>query len=375
MDARRLVGAATWAVLLCGISAAFGQTSYRAVSENFVVTAPHRGLAEQVATQAEKYRRELAKEWLGTQLPNWTEKCPVVVEIAPLPGGETSFVFVGPPGTSEPKDWQMRVFGPPDRILDSVLPHEVTHTIFATYFRRPLPRWADEGACTTVEHESEREKNHRMLMNFLTARPSRGIPFNQMFTMKQYPHDILPLYAQGYSLSRYLIMQRGKRHFVAYIQSGLERERPGQELSAWTETTQQYYGYRDLSELQVAWVGWVKDGCQTTPTVLASHESEFSSESGEIGLRLAAHESPIGHPNVASGSVNDDPSWYRQQMVAAKTNPSDTRVANAQFAPGSTAQGNLAILESWQTSEPFVQSWKAVPVPATTGDERATVWR
>ena len=37
------------------------------------------------------------------------------------------------------------------RILDSVLPHEITHTIFATHFGQPLPRWADEGACTTVD--------------------------------------------------------------------------------------------------------------------------------------------------------------------------------------------------------------------------------
>ncbi len=33
----------------------------------------------------------------------------------------------------------MEVIGTPERILDSVLPHEVTHTILATYFGRPLP--------------------------------------------------------------------------------------------------------------------------------------------------------------------------------------------------------------------------------------------
>ncbi len=70
-------------------------------------------------------------------------------------------------------------------MLDSVLPHEVTHTIFASHFRRPLPRWADEGACTTVEHPSERTKQQQMLIEFLHT--NRGIPFHPMFAMKEYP--------------------------------------------------------------------------------------------------------------------------------------------------------------------------------------------
>ena len=90
------------------------------------------------------------------------------------------------------------------RILDSVLPHEVTHTIFATHFRRPLPRWADEGACTTVEHHSERQKQQMFLIDFLHT--GRGIAFNQMFAMKEYPQDVMPLYSQGYSLARYLVV-------------------------------------------------------------------------------------------------------------------------------------------------------------------------
>jgi hypothetical protein len=154
----------------------------------------------------------------------------------------------------------MKVFGPPDRLLDAVLPHEITHTIFATHFGRPLPRWADEGACTTVEHESERSKNHGMLISFLGASPSRGIPFNRMFTMKNYPHDILPLYAQGYSLARFLIQQSGRRQFLDYIADGMENERPGLELAAWDQATLRHYGFEDLSDLQVQWIRWVREG-------------------------------------------------------------------------------------------------------------------
>ena len=226
---------------------------------NFVVTAPQPALAKQVGDLAEQYRKDLAVRWLDQPLPQWPQPCPIKVEIQPHAGGETSFAFQpGPDGRSQPFDWRMKIYGSPERILDSVLPHEITHTIFATHYGRPLPRWADEGACTTVEHSVEKEKNHRMLIQFLTT--NRGIPFNHMFAMKQYPRDILPLYAQGYSLAKYLIMQRGHRHFVNYVGEGMEREIPGQESQTWNQVTKEYYGYSNLSDLQVRWLMWVQKG-------------------------------------------------------------------------------------------------------------------
>ncbi len=375
MDARHKVGAVVFSALCCAFAVAHGQSSFQVVTDNFIVTAPDRLLSQHVAREAEAFRKSLAIEWIGTVLPRWAEKCPIQVEIAPLAGGETSFVFVGAPGSSEPTGWQMKIFGPPDRILDSVLPHEVTHTIFATYFRRPLPRWADEGACTTVEHESEREKNHRMLMNFLTARPSRGIPFNQMFTMKQYPHDILPLYAQGYSLSRFLIMQRGKRHFVNYIQAGLNQERPGLELAAWTRATQEFYGHRDLSELQVAWVAWVKDGCREAPTILADAQLPTTvGASAGAGPMLVSidHETANGAPfEVEPANVN----WYRQQMVAAKATRTADTTEVERFAPGSTARANVALLDALSAVPNPNTMWRATPIPAAGTEPAASVWR
>ncbi len=239
---------------------------YRVPTENFVVFAPDPKLAQRVASEAERYRKELAIEWTGKEIGRWNDKCPIQVELGMHAGGETSFAFVTDGrGKGLPVSWQMKIFGPPDRILDAVLPHEITHTIFATHFGRPLPRWADEGACTTVEHESERQKNHRMLIDFLNARPSRGIAFNRMFTMRDYPHDILPLYAQGYSLAKFLIMQNGKRHFLDYIGAGMNAESQGRELRAWDYVTKEYYGFKDLSDLQIAWIGWVKNGSREIP--------------------------------------------------------------------------------------------------------------
>src|SRR5258708_36067887 len=79
-------------------------------------------------------------------------------------GGATTFSFFpNAQGSAEVCNWDMQIQGSLERILDSVLPHEVSHTIFACHFRRPLPRWADEGAATLAEHESERSRQEQTL--------------------------------------------------------------------------------------------------------------------------------------------------------------------------------------------------------------------
>ena len=48
-----------------------------------------------------------------------------------------------------------QITGPKERLLNSVLPHEITHTVFAHYFKQPVPRWADEGGAVLSEDEIE----------------------------------------------------------------------------------------------------------------------------------------------------------------------------------------------------------------------------
>jgi len=234
-----------WAVLASAV-ASLG-ASYR--SNNFVVNAPTQEMAEQIGRSAEKYRRDLARDWLGREMPNWAQPCPVTAQVGDQlgAGGATSFVFEH----GEVFGWRMTIQGSRVRILDSVLPHEVTHTVFATHFRQPLPRWADEGACTTVEHASEKDKQQTMLIDFL--RTGRGIPFSRMFAMREYPHDVMPLYSQGYSVARYLVAQGGKHKFLEFLVDGMRDDN-------WARATQQHYGIGGLAALQNDWLNWVRKG-------------------------------------------------------------------------------------------------------------------
>lgn len=388
MEARLVVAA-----VVAAASLSLG-ASYR--TQNFLVTAATPELAQEICQQAETYRRDLAIEWLGAELPPWGEPCPISVRAHPQlgAGGATSFSF----HTGYPTDWTMSIQGSRERLLDSVLPHEVTHTIFATHFRRPLPRWADEGACTTVEHESEKAKQKQFLIEFLTTR--RGIAFNQMFAMTEYPPDVMPLYSQGFSLARYLIAQGGKRKFVDYIGEGMR-------TSNWPDATRRYYGYRDLSDLQLTWLEWVRQGSpeltaqerdsaiaaddSRTPEVRLQSPDESSSQdrslksasapaspiapaaalapvpqstysdiAGDEPERLAdaSDARPLAEAFPVAPSANDsapaeDGSWYAQTRDAAKAQR--RTIARAGYTPGSIAEADFNRLYDASASERILE--------------------
>jgi hypothetical protein len=251
-----------------------------AESANFIVFANDKAWAEQVAETAERQRRELAEHWLGKELPQWSGRCPIHVNDAPNlgAGGETRFIVQQ--GTAS--NWMMSVQGTRERILDSVLPHEISHTIFATYFGRLnkyVPRWADEGAATTVEHEAEKSKHRHYLRKFLQT--GRGLAFNTMFQLKEYPKDILPLYAQGHSAVQFLIDQESPRHFVKFLETGMQTEN-------WQAALAKFYAYESIGDFQTQWNKWLFDG---SPQEIAAYspwmKSRALASSSTVSLAAA----------------------------------------------------------------------------------------
>ncbi len=300
MDARLfrpLLGAAFVFALLAFDSAVLAQLvrrpQFTAHSQNFIVFASTPQWAAQVAEMAELNRRNLAIHWLGAELPPWSERVPIHVEAgADLgAGGETRFSLIG---GNRVGNWMMSVSGTQERILDSVLPHEITHTIFATHFA-PLgkyaPRWADEGACTTVEHISEKQKHQKFLRQFLAT--GRGLAFNTMFNLKEYPADIMPLYAQGHSAVQFLIDQGGPQKFVRFLEAGMRSE-------AWGPTLKQFYAYDSIGAFQTLWNQWLADG---SPESLIAYAPLLQRQDGLDAAQLASVQTESGIALVSSAAA------------------------------------------------------------------------
>jgi len=348
--ARRLAAAAA-ATLVFAFAASVQAAGYR--TTNFTVVARTPQLAKEIGDAAETWRRELAVEWLGKELPNWAQPCPINATVAPHlgAGGATSFVF----DRGEVFNWDMRIQGSRERILDSVLPHEITHTIFASHFRQPVPRWADEGACTTVEDRSEIVKQERMLIEFLTTR--RGIGFQQMFAMKEYPQDVLPLYAQGHSLATFLIGQRGKHEFLAFLGDGMAD-------SNWPRALKAHYGYPHELAVQTAWLDWVKAG---RPTLTPADDAPLVAAvrpagGGQVSASVTAASAPLARP-----AAPEEGQWSVPQAAASVARPEmDSEVTPT---PGSTRAPQPAAPEV-ASAEPSARL-SVYDTPET----RATMWR
>lgn len=217
---------------------------------NFDVTAPTEEIAMKAGKTAERYRSLLAKAWLGQELPNWMKPCKLKVKVGQIgAGGATTFQF----HKGHVYGWDMTVQGSLERVLDSVIPHEVSHTIFASYFRRPLPRWADEGAATLIEHDSEISKQRLILKQVFHT--SRRIPLKTLLELKEYPQDrqdVYTLYAEGYSLADFLVQARGRKRFLQFLETA--------HHEGWTASLRKHYSLESIDSLEKNWNDWIIAG-------------------------------------------------------------------------------------------------------------------
>lgn len=302
MDARlsRLLSVFAVLCLWChGLSAAAAATY---PTPNFVVHAPTPEAAKSIALAAEHYRKELAIEWLGHALPRWSQPCPIKVKIGQIgAGGATTFTFhPAANGSAEVCGWDMQIQGSLERILDSVLPHEVSHTIFACHFRRPLPRWADEGAATLVEHDSERRRQILTVRQVLNTR--RRIPLKQLLAIKEYPkdmQDVLTLYAEGYTLAELLVQQGGKARYLKFLADA--------HAQGWDRAIVTNYEYQGVDDLEQGWRDWIVAGCPQLPLpggqLLADAGKQTRPVSNEVVIR---GQSPAVDPFLTVSSAHDE---------------------------------------------------------------------
>jgi hypothetical protein len=304
---------------------------------NFTIDTPDPADAELFRDTAERLRHELAIAWLGHELPPWSSPCRVLARVGPSlgAGGATTFVF----DAGQVYGFRSTVQGSQERIIDSVLPHEITHMVLASHFGRPLPRWADEGAAASVEALEERARNRVMLIRFLQG--DQGIAFSRMFRMTEYPSDPMPLYAQGASLADFLIQQGGPRKFVTYLADGMERD-------DWHGATERHYGYRGLGPLQTTWVSWVGRG---SPRI-------DQPEAAEVGFRCCRgrtpclihgrRPSPTPRPPTPTPQPNPAPTCQVEinydrvaDLVYARILADVERFRGPQGPPGETGSPNL----------------------------------
>jgi hypothetical protein len=268
---------------------------------NFRVTAPSRELAEKFGDMAEHYRREKAMEWLGETMPNWNQRCPLKVEIRMKDaGGATTFTFGGGGGRSGVLSQSMHIYGEQKQLLESVLPHEVTHTVLAYHFGQAVPRWADEGGSVLSENDNECFDHDIRCRQILNG--GRGIKLRVLLTLKEYPRDMIVVYAQGYSICDYLINGHGGRaKFLKFVRTGMKNDNRN-----WEAAVRDVYGFESVDELEEKWIDSLRTPPQRVAKGKAGGTTALASRAGgDAEVRMSGLsavpklEAPIVHRGVA----------------------------------------------------------------------------
>jgi hypothetical protein len=243
-------------LVLTGVFSSLG-AAYRTPNGNFLVEAPTPQIAQQVGQWAEYYRKEKAIQWLGREMPPWSEPCPLHVKVTfGAAGGATSFNFM------QGQVWQtMQIEGALDRLVMSVLPHEVTHTVFAHHFRCPVPRWADEGGAVLSEDEVERGRHDQMVRQILNA--GRAIPLRRLFNLHDYPNEVGALYAEGYSVAYFLVSSSNRPAFLRFVAQGMTGD--------WDGAVQAHYHYQNIEQLEEAWLAYLRSTKRQPEAILAQN--------------------------------------------------------------------------------------------------------
>ena len=325
MTLRRLT-----ALLIVAFPAAGTVHSATFRTANFVVTAPDQNLARRFGEAAEKFRQEKALQWLGQEMPQWPQPCPLVVRVNEHNGGgggATSFTFGSDGRRSIVSSQEMEIHGPVKQLLESILPHEVTHTVLAHHFGRPVPRWADEGGSVLSENDEERFNHDVKNREYLNA--GRGITLRNLFPMAEYPREMHVLYAQGYSVCDYLVElggggQVGRAKLLQFLEIGMQGGNKSSHgtVTTWNAAVRQVYRIDSVDALEAAWLDSLRSPQQrvavrapaaarnvgATPTAAAKAPSYVSSGGARPDIRSSAAPAiPIlDTPVQARGTAPDN---------------------------------------------------------------------
>ncbi len=288
-------------------------------TQNFVVIAANAQVCQKVGQMAEKYRRDKAIQWLGKEMPQWSEPCPLYVTVAmDGPKGETEFTFA----FGRVNSMRMKIYGPLDRLLDSVLPHEITHTVFAYHFKSPVPRWADEGGSVLSEDDIERDRHDKLVRSILNK--GQQIPMRTLLGLKEYPQQVMCLYAQGFSICDYLVKRSNRQHLLNFVGHGMQH--------GWDAAAKSYFGHNSVEELEQAWLKHLRD-TKNRPNdpILASNANANTNAQSNAATYMGTQSGRTVRLTVPPIQPLDPPATARGAMPSSEP---IMRPGQTQWEPG-----------------------------------------
>jgi len=259
---RRLGPVIPWlaAVLVLG-AASLAPAAGVAFNDNFSVLAADRATADAVLAQAETFRKQIARQWLGRALPDGAG--PTMITVVNSPSEDRGLTWpIDDPKRKYHKVW---LTTSPDRALGSTLRHEITHVVFATRFPRRLPAWVEEGIASLGDDPERSQIRARVIGRM--ARAGDWPRLETVFQDATLSASHQAEYSIATSVVEYLLSRADRATLLRFAATGRDR--------GWDRAAQEHYGLRGIGDLQAAWQTWVARGVggRTSTVLPASYDS------------------------------------------------------------------------------------------------------
>jgi len=229
-------------LLLLFAAPAEAATLYKAETTNFVVIAQTKNNARYAAIGAESWRKYIARDLFSVEFPAWTIKSTIRIRQNPNEegaGGSTNVGFIA----GEVNGLDCTLIGPIQKIMDNAIPHEVCHMVVASYFRKPIPRWIDEGLAVQYETKEMKDTWEQYMAKALHNK--EAVKLNHLVNYAEYPQNHTAFYAQSASTTDYLIRWKGKKPLLNALRWVFKG-------TTWNQAVVQTYGV-NLDEIENAW--------------------------------------------------------------------------------------------------------------------------
>lgn len=243
------------AVLLLPCLAAVASAAGFVHDESFMVFTGNQGTqeeqdayAQQVLEMAHQYRAEIAREWLGEEIPAGIGRTVINVAFSETDDSALTWAIDCP----ERKMHNVYLTTTSaEEALGGLLHHEITHVVLATRFPHPhrLPAWVEEGIASRYD-DAERVATRDQIISW-SARTGNWPDLAQLLAAGSISAENQDDYAAAASLVSYLLTRAGSDVLLQFAQDG--------RADGWNAALQQHYGIANVATLQSSWQVWAEN--------------------------------------------------------------------------------------------------------------------
>jgi hypothetical protein len=240
------------AAILAALFPSIAPAAGLARSANFMVYTPDRltraedqRFAELVLQRAEEFRREIAKEWLGGELPDGAGRTVIYVAFSDVE--DRGLTWAKHHATDRFHNIWLRTSA--ESAIGETLKHEVSHAVFATKYPHPsrLPSWLEEGIASRYDDAARRAAREQLVRSW--AHSGRAASLAQLLDMPDLRSFDEHSYAAAESLVSFLLTLGDEQTLLRFAEDA--------QRSGWAAALDSHYPIKDHRDLQLQWQAWL----------------------------------------------------------------------------------------------------------------------